>query len=61
MVDACTRLNGEKCWPLKLMEGWECEFVSFNRSMIFRRWRFFHSPDLVWVRVVKVIYGSDRG
>ncbi|KAL4584913.1 hypothetical protein LXL04_009524 [Taraxacum kok-saghyz] len=35
---------------------------SFNRAMLFKWWwRFFHSPNLLWVKVVKSIYGSDGG
>lgn len=33
---------------------------SFNRVMIFCwLWRFNHSRDLFWVRVIKSMYGSD--
>ncbi|XP_052625816.1 uncharacterized protein LOC128132862 [Lactuca sativa] len=33
---------------------------SFNRALIFRWWwRFYHCPDLLWVRVIKSIYGLD--
>ena len=35
---------------------------SFNRAMLFKWWwRFFHSPNLLWVKVIKAIYGSDGG
>lgn len=35
---------------------------SFNRTMMFRwQWRFFHSPDLMWARVIRSLYGSDGG
>ena len=31
-------------------------------AMLFRwRWRFFHNLDLIWVRLLKAIYGSDGG
>lgn len=30
----------------------------YNRALFLRwRWRFFHYPDLLWFRVVKVLYG----
>lgn len=32
----------------------------FNRAMMFKwRWRFFHDVELLWVTVVKIIYGAD--
>lgn len=35
---------------------------AFDRALMFRwRWRFFHHPTLLWVRVVKAIYGIDGG
>lgn len=31
---------------------------AFNRALLLRwKWRFFHNPNLLWVRVVKRIYG----
>lgn len=35
---------------------------AFNRAMMFKwRWRFFHHSDLLWVRVIKTIYGVNSG
>ena len=36
--------------------------LSFNRAMLFKWWwRFSHNPTLLWVKVVKAIYGADGG
>ena len=36
--------------------------LSFNLDLLFKwRWRFLRCPDALWVRVVKAMYGSDRG
>lgn len=35
---------------------------SFNRAMMFRWWWiFYHSPNLLWARLVKYLYGPDGG
>lgn len=35
---------------------------AFNSALMFRWcWRFFHYPNVLWVRVVKTIYGQDGG
>lgn len=35
---------------------------SFNRSLLFRWWwRFYHCPNLLWIHLVKAIYGTDGG
>lgn len=41
---------------------WIGSLFSFNIAMIFRWWRrFYKSPNLLWVRVIKVIYGWEGG
>lgn len=35
---------------------------AFNRALMFMWcWRFFHHPNMLWVRVVKAIYVQDGG
>ena len=35
---------------------------SFNRAMMLRWWwRFYHGPNLLWIRVIKSFYGPDGG
>lgn len=35
---------------------------SLNRALLYKwHWRFFHNPDLIWVKIVKVLYGPDGG
>lgn len=35
---------------------------SFDRALLYKwLWRFFHNPDLIWVKVVKALYDQDGG
>lgn len=37
-------------------------FFSFNRAMMLQWWwRFYHCPNLLWVRVIKSFYGPNGG